>query len=210
MALRNKKCSRSSPPVVRHLTCASLFNLWNFKLLSWHKENCSYVALWPDHNLFLFHFNVFYTKLRQSICFCVAEIYCWLFWVLICRRSTFTKSREHFVQRKVRVPRDLGFWGLAFPILYSWLFHGAGLHYVYILSLSRSLSLHAYTHTYLCMYIFYLTSAYHCFSTVVSIRESACSWWHCSVDWERWMCLPGNDSSSSPLFDSISQICMHH
>ena len=43
-------------------------------------------------------------------------------------------------------------------------------------------------------------------STVCIIRESPCTWWHCSTDRERWMCLPRNDSTSSSLFNPISKI----
>lgn len=50
-------------------------------------------------------------------------------------------------------------------------------------------------------------NTYLFFLAVINIWEGSCTWWNCSVDWEGWMCLPGDDSSSSPLFNSVPQNC---
>lgn len=101
------------------------------------------------------------------------------FGVCIIRRSPFNQSGEDIVQGKVIIPRGLGFWGLA------------SSSYIVIFNSSYKLE---------------VINTYFLF-TVINIWESSCSWWDCSVDWEGWMCLPGDDNSSSPLFHSVPHNC---
>jgi len=154
-----------------------------------------------------FHYFLAMNRNGYSVSFWVAHcIHGLCFWVSICRRSTYTGSERDFIQGKVRVSRGLGFWGSAISTLYTSLILW---NLLVLLFASLPPWVCANMSTLICCIGFYMIWLIQsCLFAVNIIWESACSWWYCSIDWERWMRIPGDDRPSSPLFDSISQNCM--